>query len=78
MEYGQGHDYPALLGYCASPEVAQKVLRNVPPHVYAGPGLKVRRINAVQERVELGDDDVFQFDVEKRAGRWVVVGFRIQ
>jgi len=77
MEYGQAHDYPALLGYCASAEVAQKILRNVPPHVYAGPGLKVRRINAVKERVELGDD-VLQFDVEKRAGRWLVVGFRIQ
>ncbi len=78
IEYAQAHDYPALLAYCASPEVALRILGNVPPHVYAGPGLKVSRIDGLKERVEIGDDDVFQFDVEKRAGRWLVAGFRIR
>lgn len=78
IEYGQAHDYPALLAYCASPEVALKILGNVPPHVYAGPGLKVSRIDGVKQKVEIGDDNVFQFDVEKRGSRWLVVGFRVQ
>jgi hypothetical protein len=78
MEYGQAHDYPALLGYCASPEVARKILREVPPHVYAGPGLKISRISREKEKIEIGDDDVFVFEVERRGDRWLVVAFWVQ
>lgn len=78
IEYGQSHDYPALLAYCASPQVALTILKNVPPHVYAGASLKVSRVNRVRERVEVGDEDIFQFELEKRQGRWLLVSFRIQ
>ncbi|MHB8502380.1 MAG: hypothetical protein ACYDCG_17405 [Candidatus Acidiferrales bacterium] len=78
MEYGQAHDYPALLAYCASPEVARKILREVPPHVYAGPGLKISRISREKEKVEIGDDDVFDFEVERRGDRWLVIAFWVQ
>lgn len=78
IEYGQAHDYPALVAYCASPEVARKILRDVPPHVYAGPGLKISRISREKEKVEIGDDDVFDFEVERRSDRWLVVAFRVQ
>jgi hypothetical protein len=78
MEYGQAHDYPALLAYCASPEVARKILRNVPPRVYAGPSLSITRVGGEKERVEIGDDDVFKFDVEKCGGRWLVVAFHVE
>jgi hypothetical protein len=77
IEYGQAHDYPALLAYCASREVALKILRDIPPFVY-GSGLVVRPIGAAKRRVELANFDVVRFDVEKRAGRWLVYGFRIQ
>jgi hypothetical protein len=78
IEYGQAHDYPALLAYCASPEVALEILRNVPPFVYAGAALRVSQLDAVKETVEMGDDDVFHFEVEKREDRWLVVSFRIE
>jgi len=77
IEYGQAHDYPALLAYCASREVALKIIRDIPPFVY-GSGLEIRPIGAAKKRVELKNNDVVQFDVEKRAGRWLVSGFRIQ
>ncbi len=77
LEYGQAHDYLALLAYCASPKIALKILTSIPPYVYAG-DLRVSRTKGGKERIEIGDDDVFQFDVEKRAGRWLVAGFHIE
>src|SRR5262249_1241871 len=79
IEYAQARDYPSLLAYCSSPKVAQKILRNVPPFVFAGTGLKVSPIRAGDERVEIGEEDeVLQFEVKKQAGRWVVARFQIQ
>jgi hypothetical protein len=76
IEYGQAHDYRAVRAYCNTPEVAEKIARNVPPFVFAGAGLKVTRITPLKERVEIGDDKVFQFDIEKRGADWLVLSFR--
>jgi len=70
IEYGEAHDYPAVRAYCDTPEVAEKIVRNVPPFVFAGAALKVTRITPLKERVEIGDDQVFQFDIEKHGAGW--------
>ena len=78
IEYGQAHDFPALLAYCASPRVARLVIRSMPPHVFASAGLTVKRISKLRERIEMEDSEVLQFDVEERGGRWLVAGFRME
>lgn len=56
--------------------MAEKIVQNVPPFVFAGAGLKVTRITPLKERVEIGDDKVFLFDVEKHGAGWLVVSFQ--
>jgi len=74
VQYAQTHDLPAVLAYCGSPEVARQMVREIPPEVVAAAGLTVTRLGPAKERVELGE--TFQFDVEKRTDRWLVVAFR--
>jgi hypothetical protein len=79
IQYAQARDYPAVLAYCGSPQVALQVVSDVPAAIYAGSELKVTRIGATKERVELGDfDKIFRFDVEKRNNRWLVVAIQIK
>jgi hypothetical protein len=77
MEYAEQRDYPALLGYCASSQVARRLVRDVPPNVGAE-DLRVIRMGYGKERVELGYGSAYRFDVEKRAGRWLVVAFNLE
>jgi hypothetical protein len=70
LEYSEKHDYPAVRSYCASSQVAQKLVR-VPPH-HPEIDLRVVQAGDGKERVEFGDS---RFDVEKRNGRWLVVAF---
>jgi len=72
IEYAQQRDYPAVLGYCASSEVAHRMVRDIPPFVFAEAVLKVTRTGQGKEHIEMGG---YRFDVEKRAGRWRVVAF---
>jgi len=74
IEYAEKRDYPAVLGYCASDEVAQGLVRDVPLFVFAG-DLQVTRKGDGKEHVEM---DGYRFDVEKRAGRWLVAAFSSQ
>jgi hypothetical protein len=75
--YGGAHEYAEVLAYCGSPQVAGQIIRNVPPFVFAGPGLKVSSVGVARERVELGDEKVYRFEVEKRGDRWLVVAFQV-
>ncbi len=77
IEYAQAHDYPAVLAYCGSPEVARLLVREIPPFVFAGSGLEVARVGTMREKIVLEDDEDFRFDVEKRGDRWLVVGFDV-
>jgi hypothetical protein len=78
IEYAQARDYPAVLAYCGSPDVARKMVANVPPFVFAGAEFKVERISELKKRVVMGDDPAFRFDVEKRGGRWLVVSYQME
>jgi hypothetical protein len=74
IEYAEQRDYPAVLAYCASGDVALKLVRNIDPHFFAG-DLKVTRIGDGKERVEMELESTTRFEVEKRDGRWLVVSF---
>lgn len=74
IEYAEQRDYPAVLGYCASGQVALRLVRNVPPFIFAD-DLRVTPNGTGKEHVELGYEPTYRFDVEKRAGRWLVVAF---
>jgi hypothetical protein len=75
IEYAERRDYPAVLGYCSSGEVARRIVRDLPPSVFAD-DLRVTRTGIGKESVEMGDSTAYRFDVEKHAGRWLVVAFR--
>ena len=59
---------------CASAGIARRLVRELPPYVFADE-LRVTRIGWGRERVELGDDPTYHFEVAERFGRWVVVAF---
>ena len=71
IEYAEKRDYPAARAYCASAKVAHRLVHGSPPHADAM--LQTKRTGKGKERIEMGDGF---FDVEKRAGRWLVVAFR--
>jgi len=72
IEYAEQRDFPAVLGYCASSQVARTLVSEYPPFFFAGQ-LQVTRTGTGKERVELGWEPKYRFDVEVRAGRWQVV-----
>lgn len=76
IEYAGQRDYGALLGYCGSAQVADGLMHDLPPFVYAGAAIHVTSMGNGKERVELGDGPDYRFDVEKRNGRWLVVAFK--
>jgi hypothetical protein len=76
MEYAEQRDYRVVLGYCASAQIAHAVVRDIPPYVFAD-DLRVTHTGSGKERIELGYDITYRFDVEKRADQWVVVAFQM-
>jgi len=74
IEYAEQRDYPAVLAYCGSSEVALKLVRDIEPQFFAG-DLQVTRTGVGKERVEM---ESTYFEVEKRAGRWLVVAFNAE
>jgi hypothetical protein len=74
IEYAAQRDYPAVLGYCASSEVARRLVRDLSPYVFVD-DLRVTRTGNGKEHVEFGSGPAYRFDVEKRADRWQVVAF---
>jgi hypothetical protein len=74
IEYAQKRDYQAVLGYCASSDVARRIVRYVPLSLFSG-DLRVIRTGPGKERIEMGDSPAYSFDVEERGGRWQLVAF---
>jgi hypothetical protein len=74
IEYAQQREIAAVRGYCASSEIADRLVREMPPHFFAGE-IQVNATGKGSERVELGDGPADWFEVEERQGRWVVVDF---
>jgi hypothetical protein len=74
IEYAQARDFAAARGYCASPEIADRLVREMPPYFYTGE-IQVNATGKGSERVELGDGPVYWLEVEERQGSWVVVDF---
>jgi hypothetical protein len=76
IEFAEQRDYPAVLGYCATSRVAHELVRDVPPSLISAEELIVTRTRDGKEHVAFSTyHPSYQFDVEKRAGRWLVVGF---
>ena len=71
IEYAESRDYPAVLGYCATPQIAQRLVVEIPPHVFAG-DLRVKKVSKVEERVSL--DEGYDFVVARHGNRWLIVG----
>lgn len=77
VEYAQQHDYPAVLAYCTSSDIARRLVRDIPPHIYAD-DLRLTQTGKGKEHVEFGSDRTYRFDMEMLAGRWLVAGFSIE
>jgi hypothetical protein len=74
IEYAQKRDYSALLGYCASAEVAADLVRKIPPRLFAEE-IRVTDVGSGRKRVELGEESPYWFEVQERQGGWVVAAF---
>jgi hypothetical protein len=74
LEYAAQRDFPAVLAYCATAQVARSLVREIPPSVLADE-LHVTRTGNGRERVEFGSESEYRFDVAKSNGRWLIVGF---
>lgn len=66
IQYAETHDYSAIRGYCASDTVARKLVREVPPYLFAD----------TLETVKLADGTA-RFDLIKRRGNWRVKRLKI-
>jgi len=77
VEYAQQHDYAAVLSYCTSSDIARRLVRDFPMHVFAD-DLRLTKTGKAREHVEFGSDRTYRFDVEMVAGRWLVVAFSIE
>jgi len=77
IEYAQSHDYPAVRAWCGSDEVAQDLIRDIPPFVFVDE-LRVERSKDSRESVEFGLETTYSFEVEKIGDRWVVVSFEME
>jgi hypothetical protein len=77
IEYAGKGDYVAVRKYCASDDVAHKLIRDISALAYAV-DIQVTRTGDTKEQVELQDSGMFHFEIEKRADRWVIVAFRFE
>jgi hypothetical protein len=73
IEYAEKRDYPAVLAYCTSDAVAQKLVHDIPVFVFAG-DLQVTLKGEGKEHVEM---EGYRFDLEKRGDRWFISLFGV-
>jgi hypothetical protein len=76
-EYAEQRDYPAVRAYCASPQVARKLVRDFLPYVFAD-DVRLTYSGKEKEHVEFGFDHTYRFDVAKFADHWLVVAFSME
>jgi hypothetical protein len=75
IEYAEKHDYPAVLAYCGSEQVARKIVRELPHGRGFDAGIEVLQLSAGRKRVRSGYSNEPGFAVEKRGDRWLVVSY---
>jgi hypothetical protein len=75
VQYAGVHDYAAVRGYCASDAVARKLVREMPPYLFADTVDTVKG-GADREAISLVDGAV-RFDLIKRRGLWLVESFKM-
>ncbi len=75
VQYAKAHDYIALRGYCASDAVAAKLVREVPPDLFADE-IDTAKSGPARETILLADGTV-RFDLIKRRSNWLVERFKI-
>lgn len=76
IEYAEKRDFRAILGYCSSKDIADRMVRDLPQSVYAG-DLQVTGKGEGKEHVDLeySPNTYYHFDIEKRDGHWLIVAF---
>jgi hypothetical protein len=74
VAYAESRDYFAVLAYCATPQIARRLVKEIPPNIFAD-DLRVKKISNEEERVFFGWDEGYEFVVAKRHNRWLVVSF---
>ncbi len=47
--HAQAHDHLAVLAYCGSPDVARRIIRDIPPFVFSDSELIVTRVDVGKE-----------------------------
>ncbi len=77
IEFAQQRDFRALLGYCAREDIARKLVRVLPPYIFAD-SLRVTKTGTSKKRVEMGFETEYRFDVELLGGRWQIVNFQMR
>lgn len=75
IRLAQARDYVALRGYCASDVVARKLVREMPPYLFADV-LETFKAGPTREKVVLGEGTVY-FNLVKLQGAWRLENFRI-
>jgi hypothetical protein len=71
IEHAESRDYPAVLAYCATPRIAERLVDETPPLVFAG-DLRVKKVSNTEEQVSF--DQGYEFVVARRGHRWLIVG----
>jgi hypothetical protein len=75
IQHAQARDYVALRAYCTSDAVARKLIREIPPFLFADE-LKTVKASPTREKIVLEDPTVY-FNLIKRRGAWRLESFRI-
>ncbi|MFZ2021747.1 MAG: hypothetical protein ACLP00_28225 [Terracidiphilus sp.] len=75
VQYADARDYEAVLAYSASPQVARKMVEEMPPGVAGnGSGEDYPPIRGDHQTIDI---EGLHFELEKHDGRWVVVRFTL-
>ena len=75
IQHAQARDYAALRGYCTSDAVARKLVREIPPFLFAD-DLKTVKVSPTRETIIFEEGPVY-FSLVKRRGGWLLDSFRI-
>lgn len=75
VQYADARDYEAVRAYSASPQVARKMVEEMPPGIYGnGSGEDYPPIRGDRQTIDIGG---LHFALEKRDGRWLVTQFTL-
>ncbi|HEX7758727.1 MAG TPA: hypothetical protein VF459_04445 [Caulobacteraceae bacterium] len=75
IQHAQARDYLGLRGYCVSGTVARKLVREIPPYLFADV-LETFKASPTREKVVLDEGAVY-FNLVKRRGEWRLESFKI-